>query len=294
MKQPVFQGAGTAIITPFAGSAVDYGRLEQQLDFQLEHGIDAIIVCGTTGESSTMTFEEQKKTIAHCVKHVSGRCTVIGGTGGNNTAAVLEKSKSAAGDGVDALLLVTPYYNKCTQNGLVEHYTYIADRVDVPVIVYNVPSRTGVNVSEASYIAMSRHPNINGVKEASGETAKVARTVAACGENFHVWSGNDDQIVPLMALGAKGVISVLSNICPAETVAMAKACLADDYEMARSLQLRYMGLIDALFCEVNPIPVKAAMELLGMDSGQLRMPLSIMEPQNVQKLRTAMSRVGLL
>lgn len=294
MKKPVFQGAGTAIVTPFAGGAVDYGRLEQQLEFQLERGIDAIIVCGTTGESSTQSFEEQKKTIAHCVKHVNGRCVVIAGTGGNNTAEVLEKSKCAAGDGADALLLVTPYYNKCTQNGLVAHYTHIADRVDVPVIVYNVPSRTGVNVSEKSYIAMSRHSNINGVKEASGDTAKVARTVAACGEDFHVWSGNDDQIVPLMSLGAKGVISVLSNICPAETVQMAHACLSGDYETARKLQLIYMELIDALFCEVNPIPVKAAMQLLGMDSGQLRMPLSDMEPQNVEKLHAAMGRVGLL
>lgn len=294
MKQPVFRGAGVAIVTPFHQGAVDYGRMEQLLDFQLERGTDAVIVCGTTGESSTMSFEEQKKTIAHCVRYVNGRCSVIAGTGGNNTLAVLEKSRSAADDGADALLLVTPYYNKCTQKGLVEHYLYVADRVNVPLIIYNVPSRTGVNVSVESYIAMSAHPRINGVKEASGDTAKVARTLAACAGNFNVWSGNDDQIVPLMSLGAQGVISVLANICPAETVQMTHACLNGDYATAGRLQLAYMELIDALFCEVNPIPVKTAMNMLGMDAGELRMPLSEMEPAHVERLKSALEHAGLL
>jgi len=294
MKQPVFRGAGTAIVTPFRNGSVDYGRLEQQLDFQLEHGIDAIVVCGTTGESSTMRFEEQKKTIAHCVRYVNGRCSVLAGTGGNDTAAVLEKSRSAAEDGADALLIVTPYYNKCTQNGLIDHYAYLADRVNVPILVYNVPSRTGVNVTAESYAAMSRHPRINGVKEASGDTVKVARTLALCGEDFHVWSGNDDQIVPLMSLGAEGVISVLANVCPAETVRMTHACLDGDFRTAAALQLSCMELIGALFSEVNPIPVKAALRLLGRDTGELRLPLTEMETQHIGRLLAALRGAGLL
>jgi len=294
MKLPVFRGVGTAIVTPFRDGAVDYGRLERQLDFQLENGVDAVIVCGTTGESSTMQFEEQKKAIAHCVCYVNGRCVVIAGTGGNDTAAVLEKSRSAAGDGADALLLVTPYYNKCTQQGLVDHYVYIADRVNVPIIVYNVPSRTGVNMTVETYRALSRHPRVNGVKEASGDVAKAARTLAACGSDFRVWSGNDTETVPLMSLGADGVISVLANLCPAETALMTRACLEGRFAAAGRLQLSYMELIDALFCEVNPIPVKAAMRLLGRDSGETRMPLSELEPAHLERLAAAMKSAALL
>ena len=259
--------------------------LEQLLDFQLAGGVDAIVICGTTGEASTMSPQEQLGTIAHAIKYTAGRCKIIAGTGSNNTAHCLEMSRVADSMGAGALLLVTPYYNKCTQAGLVRHYTTVADTVRCPVIVYNVPSRTGVEISVDTLAELSRHPNINGVKEAGGNTAKVARTIERCGDDLFVWSGNDDQTVPLMALGAKGVISVLSNVRPKQTLEMTRACQEGRYADAGKLQCRLMPLIDALFCEVNPIPVKQALKLIGFDAGEPRLPLTPLSASHEELLK---------
>lgn len=285
MKQPVFEGVATALVTPFKNGTIDYAMLEQLLDFQLAAGVDAIVVCGTTGEASTMSPQEQLGTIAHAIKYTAGRCKIIAGTGSNNTAHCLEMSRVADSMGASALLLVTPYYNKCTQAGLVRHYTTVADTVRCPVIVYNVPSRTGVEISVDTLAELSRHPNINGVKEAGGNTAKVARTIERCGDDLFVWSGNDDQTVPLMALGAKGVISVLSNVRPKQTLEMTRACQEGRYADAGKLQCRLMPLIDALFCEVNPIPVKQALKLIGFDAGEPRLPLTPLSASHEELLK---------
>ena len=285
MKQPVFEGVATALVTPFKNGTIDYAMLEQLLDFQLAAGVDAIVVCGTTGEASTMSPQEQLGTIAHAIKYTAGRCKIIAGTGSNNTAHCLEMSRVADSMGAGALLLVTPYYNKCTQAGLVRHYTTVADTVRCPVIVYNVPSRTGVEISVDTLAELSRHPNINGVKEAGGNTAKVARTIERCGDDLFVWSGNDDQTVPLMALGAKGVISVLSNVRPKQTLEMTRACQEGRYADAGKLQCRLMPLIDALFCEVNPIPVKQALKLIGFDAGEPRLPLTPLSASHEELLK---------
>ena len=285
MKQPVFEGVATALVTPFKNGTVDYTMLEQLLDFQLAGGVDAIVICGTTGEASTMSPQEQLGTIAHAIKYTAGRCKIIAGTGSNNTAHCLEMSRVADSMGAGALLLVTPYYNKCTQAGLVRHYTTVADTVRCPVIVYNVPSRTGVEISVDTLAELSRHPNINGVKEAGGNTAKVARTIDRCGDDLFVWSGNDDQTVPLMALGAKGVISVLSNVRPKQTLEMTRACQEGRYADAGKLQCRLMPLIDALFCEVNPIPVKQALKLIGFDAGEPRLPLTPLSASHEELLK---------
>ena len=285
MKQPVFEGVATALVTPFKNGTVDYTMLEQLLDFQLASGVDAIVICGTTGEASTMSPQEQLGTIAHAIKYTAGRCKIIAGTGSNNTAHCLEMSRVADSMGAGALLLVTPYYNKCTQAGLVRHYTTVADTVRCPVIVYNVPSRTGVEISVDTLAELSRHPNINGVKEAGGNTAKVARTIERCGDDLFVWSGNDDQTVPLMALGAKGVISVLSNVRPKQTLEMTRACQEGRYADAGKLQCRLMPLIDALFCEVNPIPVKQALKLIGFDAGEPRLPLTPLSASHEELLK---------
>ena len=285
MKQPVFEGVATALVTPFKNGTIDYAMLEQLLDFQLAAGVDAIVVCGTTGEASTMSPQEQLGTIAHAIKYTAGRCKIIAGTGSNNTAHCLEMSRVADSMGASALLLVTPYYNKCTQAGLVRHYTTVADTVRCPVIVYNVPSRTGVEISVDTLAELSRHPNINGVKEAGGNTAKVARTIERCGDDLFVWSGNDDQTVPLMALGAKGVISVLSNVRPKQTLEMTRACQEGRYADAGKLQCRLMPLIDALFCEVNPIPVKQALKLIGFEAGEPRLPLTPLSASHEELLK---------
>jgi 4-hydroxy-tetrahydrodipicolinate synthase len=293
MKNPIFTGCGVAIVTPMLPDGkVNFAKLDELIDFQIQSGIDSIVICGTTGESSTLTAEEHIGTITHTIDYVGGRCKVIAGTGSNNTAHALEVSKAAADAGADALLLVTPYYNKTTQKGLVEHYTYIADRVSAPLIVYNVPSRTGVGMTVETYQQLSKHPNINGVKEASGNIALAARTIAACGDEFNVWSGNDDQIAPLMSIGAKGVISVLANLCPAETVQMSHLCLEGNYAEAGKMQVEYMELIDALFCEVNPIPIKTALNLLGQEVGPLRLPLCEMEEKNLEKLKAVLNKYG--
>lgn len=290
MKQPVFEGVCTALVTPFQNGTVDMQKLEQLLDLQIQNGVSAVVVCGTTGESATLSTQEQLGLIAHAIQYTAGRIRVIAGTGSNDTAHAMEMSRVADAMGADGLLLVTPYYNKTTQAGLVDHYSRIADAVRCPVIVYNVPSRTGVNMTVDTYKALSRHPNINGVKEASGDLPKVQRTLDACGGDLFVWSGNDDQIVPMMAVGGKGVISVLSNLCPAETVRMLGLCKQSKYREAGALQCRLMPLIDGLFREVNPIPVKAAMNLLGYDVGLPRRPLLDMTEEGKEALKELLER----
>ena len=295
MRTPVFTGACPALVTPFdAQGAINYDVFAKQIDFQIQHGVDAVCVCGTTGESATMSIREHIAAVEFCVRHVNHRVKVIAGTGSNDTSAAVYLSRHAQESGADAILVVTPYYNKATQTGLIRHYEYIADRVDIPMILYNVPSRTGVSFTAESYQVLSRNPKINGVKEASGNFSLLAHTRCLCGDDFYIWSGNDDQVVPMMSLGAKGVISVVSNIAPEVMVRMSHLCLEGQYEEAARMQIQYMDFIDALFLEVNPIPVKCAMNLLGMEAGPLRLPLCEMSPANLEKLKNAMSRLGIL
>ena len=294
MKSPVFEGASTAIVTPFRDGKVDYKKLGELIDFQIAGGTVAITICGTTGESSTQSLEEHTATVDFCVKHVNSRVKVIAGTGSNDTQAALFLSQEAEKSGVDAVLMVTPYYNKTSQRGLVKHYTFVADRINTPIIFYNVPSRTGMSFTAETYKTLSAHPNINGVKEASGDFKLIASTLASCGDDFFVWSGNDEDVVPMMSIGAKGVISVLGNVVPAAVDEMTRLCLEGDFKRAAALQLKYLDLIGKLFIEVNPIPVKAALNLMGMDVGDPRMPLCDIAPENLEKLKKSMEAVGLL
>lgn len=295
MREPVFTGTCTAIVTPFDQSgAVNFDAFARLIDEQIAAGIDAICVCGTTGESATMSIREHIATVEFCVKRVNHRVKVVAGAGSNDTSAAVYLSQHAQDSGADALLHVTPYYNKASQTGLIKHYEYIADRVDIPIILYNVPGRTGVSFTAGTYKTLAENPKINGVKEASGNFSLLAHTRSICPEDFYVWSGNDDQVVPMMSLGAKGVISVASNIVPEVMVKMSHLCLEDRFQEASKLQLRYMSLIDALFVEVNPIPIKAALDLLGKEPGPLRLPLCDISPANLDALKVAMSRCGLL
>ena len=293
MKTPLFKGANVAIVTPLTEDGINFPKLGELIDFQIENGTNAITVCGTTGESATLSHEEHCKVIDYSVKKVAGRVPVIAGTGSNDTSYALELSKYAENAGVDGLLMVTPYYNKTTQAGLINHYTYVADRVNLPIILYNVPSRTGVGFKADTYAELAKHPNINGIKEASGDFSLVAETLSKCGGDIFMWSGNDDQVVPLMSLGAIGVISVVSNILPGVMAEMCKLCLDGDFKSAAQMQLKYFNVTDALFKEVNPIPVKTAMQLLGMDDGYLRMPLYKMADGNVEFLKKALIELGL-
>ena len=294
MKIPVFTGSSTAIVTPFRDGKVDYKKLAELIDFQIAGGTSAITICGTTGESSTQSLEEHSATVDFCVKHVNSRIKVIAGAGSNDTQAALFLSQEAEQSGADALLMVTPYYNKTTQPGLIKHFVFVADRVKIPIILYNVPSRTGMSFTAETYKELSKHANINGVKEASGSFALIAATLACCGDEFFVWSGNDEDTVPMMSIGAKGVISVISNIIPAVVAEMTKACLDGDFKHAAKLQLKYLDLVGKPFIEVNPMPIKAAMNLMGMDVGEPRMPLCELAPGNLEKLRKSLQDVGLL
>jgi len=293
MKSPLFTGTSTAIITPFNDGGVNFPALSKLIDQQIKAGVSAITVCGTTGESSAMTYDERVSTIEFTVRHCAGRVKVIAGTGSNNTESSLRLSLDAQRAGADTLLMVTPYYNKTTQAGLIAHYIHVADRVELPIILYNVPSRTGLSFKAETYKELSRHPNINGVKEASGNLALAMDTIRECGNELHLWSGNDDQIVPLMSIGAKGVISVASNLIPDEIVAMTTACLNGDYQAAGAMQIKYSDLIAKLFCEVNPIPIKAAMNAIGFEAGSPRLPLVDMSVNGLEKLQTAMKAVGI-
>lgn len=295
MKEPIFTGSSVAIITPFGQDGkVDYKKFGELIDMQIKGGTKAITVCGTTGESATQTLEEHMETVDFCVRYVNHRCKVIAGAGSNDTMAALMLAQEAEKSGADALLMVTPYYNKATQRGLIKHYTYLADRVHTPIILYNVPSRTGCSFTVDTYKVLSQHPMINGIKEASGNFALLGDTLAACGDDMNIWSGNDDEVVPMMALGAKGVISVLANVAPRVVVDMTQACLAGDFKAGAALQLKYFDLIKKLFIEVNPIPVKAAMNLMGMNVGGNRLPLCDMEEDNLEKLKLSMQKVGLI
>ena len=294
MKLPVFTGSSTALVTPFRDGKVDYNKLGELIDFQIAGGTAAITICGTTGECATQSLEEHNATVNFCVRHVNSRVKVIAGAGSNDTLAALFLSQEAEKSGADALLLVTPYYNKTTQRGLVKHFSFVADRVNIPIILYNVPSRTGMTFTTETYLELSKHPNINGAKEASGSFALIASTLASCGDDFYFWSGNDEDVVPMMSIGGKGVISVLSNVVPSVVAEMTKACLEGDFKRGAELQLKYLDLIGKLFIEVNPMPVKAALNLMGMEVGEPRLPLCDLAPENLEKLRKAMANVGLL
>ena len=294
MKHPIFTGSAAAIVTPFKEGGVDLESLGNLLDFQLENGTDAIVVCGTTGEASTMTYRERAETIAFCVQHVGGRVPVIAGSGSNSTENAVTLSREAERQGADGLLVVTPYYNKATQAGLHRHYRTIADAVSLPIILYSVPSRTGVAIAPETYAALAQHPNIVGVKEASGNLGNVQRTWALCPEDFTIWSGNDDETVPICALGGKGVISVAANILPAEMHRLTHLCLQNDFAAAGKLQVHLKDFCDAMFCEVNPIPVKTALGLLGWRVGELRSPMCPPSPENLERIKTVLARYGLM
>ena len=293
VKTPIFKGACTAIVTPFTQEGVDYEQLRKNIDFQYENGSAAIVVCGTTGEAVTQSQCEQYETIRQAIQHNRGRMKVIVGIGGNNTQTALRNAENAKSAGADGVLMVTPYYNKSTQKGLIEHFSYVAERVDIPMILYNVPSRTGIGIAPETYKVLSQHPNINGVKEASGDIALVGTTRSLCGDDLYLWSGNDDNTVAMMALGALGVISVAGNIVPAVIAKLCALCLEGDFSQATTLYARYAPLFSALFYETNPIPVKAAMQLLGMDSGILRLPLTQISEENKGRLLSVMRDLGM-
>jgi len=295
MKKVVFTGAGVAIVTPFNDDlSINYDKLGELIDYQIDNGTDAIIICGTTGESATMTEEEHMECIDYAVKRVNKRVPVIAGTGSNDTMTAIELSKHAEKSGADALLIVTPYYNKTTQAGLVYHYKLIAESVNLPIILYNVPGRTGVNILPETYLELSKIPNIVATKEANGNITEIAKTASLCGDNLHIYSGNDDQIVPILALGGKGVISVLSNIMPKETHEICSLFFEGKINESLKLQLKLFDLIGSLFCEVNPIPIKAAMELMGFEVGSLRPPLVDISEKGMARLKESMSKLGLI
>lgn len=293
MKTPIFKGSCTAIVTPFTEHGIDYERLRRNLDFQYENGTSAIVVCGTTGENATLTNDEHQELVRAAIRDNAGRMKLIVGVGSNNTLTALRRAEGAKAAGADAILMVTPYYNKSTQKGLIEHFSYVADRVEIPMILYNVPSRTGIGLKAETCKALSEHPNIVGIKEASGDIALGAKIRSLCGDELFIWSGNDDCTVPLMSLGALGVISVASNIVPGAVAKLCSLCLDGAFEEASALYAKYAALISALFIETNPIPVKAAMQLMDMDSGILRLPLVEISAENRGKLAAAMRDVGL-
>lgn len=288
MKNVLFTGACTALVTPFLDGKVNYPMLEQLLKRQLDAGIEAVVVCGTTGESATLSDTEKLEIVRRAKKYVGSSCKILAGTGSNCTEHAVALSRAAEELGADGLLVVSPYYNKATADGLVAHYSAVAGAVHIPVVAYNVPSRTGVDMPAVVYKCLSMIPNMAGVKEASPDISKIARIRAAC-PDFPVWSGNDDQAVAVMALGGSGVISVLSNVAPVETQAMALAALDGDFDTAADLQVRLLPLIELLFCEVNPIPVKAAMKLIGFDCGECRLPLTPIQQENLKKLKKVLS-----
>ena len=292
----IFTGSGVALVTPFhEDESINYDKLDEMLDYHCTHGTDSIIICGTTGESSTLTHEEHDACIKFAVEHTAGRVPVIAGTGSNSTAEAIRLSTHAQNNGADALLLVTPYYNKATQKGLIQHYTAIANSVDLPIILYNVPSRTGVNILPQTAVTLAKNvKNIVAVKEASGNISQVAELAALADGCIDIYSGNDDQVVPLLSLGGVGVISVLSNVMPKLTHDMVMSYLNGDVKLSRQLQLSVMNLNKALFCEVNPIPVKEALNMMGWNAGAVRSPLCEMEPQHKELLRKELAAMKLI
>lgn len=294
VKKNVFVGAGVALITPFKDDKVDYKALETILEQQIAGGTDAIIACGTTAEAATLSDAEHKQIISFCIEKVNGRIPVIAGTGSNHTDYAIELTKFAKQEGADGVLLVTPYYNKASQKSLIKHFQMIAECADIPNILYNVPSRTGLNISLDAYCTLAEHPNIVATKEASGNLSAIMQLLEACGDKLSVYSGNDDQIVPLMSVGAIGVISVLSNIMPRETHEMAKLCLEGRFKEAAAMQLKYLSLTNGLFMQVNPIPVKTAMAKMGFCTPEMRMPLCEMDDADNQKLYALMHDANLI
>ena len=295
MKNTIFTGAAIAIITPMnADGSVNYNVLGEMIDNQIESGTDAIVLCGTTGEASTMTDEEHLECIRFAVERTAKRVPVIAGTGSNDTAYAINLSKEAEAVGADALLVVTPYYNKATQRGLIAHFTAIADAVNIPIVLYNIPGRTGMNIEISTVKELAKHRNIVAVKEASGNISYAAKLIAECGDNIDVYSGNDDMIVPLMSLGAKGVISVLSHVIPKETHDMVQLCLENNFAEATKLQIKYLDLINNLFIEVNPIPVKEAVNMMGVNAGSCRLPLCDMTDEHKAVLRASLEKHGLI
>lgn len=289
----IFKGSGVAIVTPFNKEGVDFESLGKLLDWHVENGTDAIIVCGTTGEASTMTLEERKSTIKFTVDKINKRIPVIAGTGNNNTAASIEMSKWAESVGIDGLLVITPYYNKTSEKGLVKHFETIADSVNTPIILYNVPGRTGMNIRPETLKTLCKHKNIVAVKEASGNISQIAKIKALCGDDLDIYSGNDDQIIPILSLGGIGVISVLANVIPKVVHNMCYAYLNGNVKEALDIQINSLDLANTLFIETNPIPVKMAVNLLGMNAGHLRLPLCEMDDNNLNKLKKSMTSYGL-
>jgi len=289
----IFTGSGVAIITPYKDGKIDFDKLGELIDWQINEKTDALIICGTTGETSTMSVEEHKQSIKFAVEKVDNRIPVVAGTGSNNTQHAIEMSKYAEEVGVDGLLIVTPYYNKTTQKGLIEHYLTIANSVSIPIIVYNVPGRTGLNILPKTLAVLSKHPNIQAVKEASGNISQVIEIARLCPNDFDIYSGNDDMIVPLLSVGGKGVISVIANILPKDTHEMVTSYLHGDINKAKNIQISMKGLINSLFIETNPIPIKTAMNLLGMNVGDFRLPLVEMSKENLQILINEMKHYGL-
>ena len=295
MKEPIFTGAAVAIITPMnEDGTVNYDEFAKFVDWQLENGTDAIVICGTTGESSTLEVDEHIECIRWCINYVNGRCKVIAGTGSNSTASAIEMSKEACEDGADALLLVTPYYNKTSQRGLIAHYKAIHDATDKPIILYNVPSRTGVNILPETAAEIAKLPRVNGIKEASGNLDQIAKINELCGDDLNIWSGNDDQIVDVLERGGKGVISVLSNVCPQETHDIVAKYLDGDVAGSKALMDKYMKLAKTLFCDVNPIPVKEAVNMIGYKAGQCRLPLIDMTDENKALMKATLEEYGLI
>ena len=290
MKKPLFTGVCTALVTPFLENRVNYPMMDMLLRRQMDAGINAVVVAGTTGEAPTLSDDEKRELIQRAKDFAGDGCAIIAGTGSNSTEHAISLSQDAEDAGADALLVVSPYYNKATPDGLLAHYTAIAHRVSIPIILYNVPSRTGVDIPVSVYRRLAAIPNIVGVKEAAADITKIARIRKECPEDFFVWSGNDEQIVPAMALGAKGVISVLSNLCPKESRFMADAALDGDMDTAAALQIELLPLIELLFCEVNPIPIKEAMALIGYDCGHCRLPLTRLTKENRKKLMECLKK----
>ena len=294
MKELIFKGAGVAIVTPFNEDGIDFKELARLIDFNIDHGTDAIVITGTTGESATMSDQEHKEAIKFTVEHVNKRVPVIAGTGSNDTVYAVQLSEYAQNVGADALLVVTPYYNKCSQKGLIAHFTAIADKVNIPIILYNVPSRTGVCIAVDSFVELAKHPNIVAVKEASGDLSAVAKIRYACGDDLAIYSGNDDQIVPILSLGGAGVISVLSNVMPQETHDICQLYFDGKVKESSDLQIKLLDLINNLFIDVNPIPVKMALREMGFKVGELRLPLTDMEDSKLAKLKASMKSHGIL
>ncbi len=295
MKNPIFTGAGVAIITPFtADGKVNEKVLAEIIEYQISHSTDAIVICGTTGESATLDHNEHTQAIKVAVDVTSGRIPVIAGTGSNDTAYALKLSNDAEKLGVDGLLMVTPYYNKASQEGLIKHFNYVADRVSTPIILYNVPSRTGCEIKPETYAELAKHKMIYAAKEATGNLSSIAKTISLVPEDFAIYSGNDDQITPIMSLGGKGVISVLSNILPQVAHDIAQTALDGDFKKSAELQLKYLELCNAMFMDVNPIPVKVAMRMMGIDVGPLRLPLCDMTPANTEKLKSVLQKYELI